>query len=156
MVTSPKRIAPESTGAWQPVPPSLQVRIVMRPMTKVLNPLIARHAGRPHFGMAARLRHTGRRSGRTYTTPVGARLVGEHVVIPLTFGNQSDWAKNVRAAGGCSITANGREYRATQPEFLDARQAAPLLAQAFNPVNRIFIRVLGIRQYLSMRITPDE
>ena len=44
--------------------PSWFVRVVMGPMTKVLNPAMRRLAGRPHFQMAALVRHTGRRSGR--------------------------------------------------------------------------------------------
>jgi hypothetical protein len=39
-------------GADAPVPPSLIVRIMLRPMTKVLNPLIRKLAGRRHFAMA--------------------------------------------------------------------------------------------------------
>jgi hypothetical protein len=71
-------------GTVEPVGPSLLVRIVLRPMTKVLNPLML--AGRPHFGMAAQIRHVGRRSGRPYITPASARLAGEVILIPLTFG----------------------------------------------------------------------
>jgi hypothetical protein len=37
--------------------PSLFVRVVMGPMTKVLNPAIRRLAGRPHVQMAALVRH---------------------------------------------------------------------------------------------------
>ena len=55
------------------VAPSLLVRVAMRPMTKVLNPLMARFAGRRHLQLAAQLRHTGRKSGRSYVTTVGAR-----------------------------------------------------------------------------------
>ena len=81
-----------------PVRPSLLVRIAMRPMTRVLNPLIRKFAGRRHFRMAAEIRHVGRKSGRAYVTPAGARVSGDVAVIPLTFGNQSDWSMNVRAA----------------------------------------------------------
>jgi hypothetical protein len=40
-------------------------------------------------------------------TSVGARLQAGIVLIPLTFGNRSDWARNVRAAGECSVRLNG-------------------------------------------------
>jgi hypothetical protein len=73
-------------------------------------------------------------------------------VIPLTFGNQSDWAKNVRVAGGCSLRVDGEEYTAVAPEFVDRRDAAPLLKSAFGPVERAGFRLLGIRQYLRLRI----
>jgi deazaflavin-dependent oxidoreductase (nitroreductase family) len=154
MSTNPQP-AQASFGTLAPVAPSVLVRVAMRPMTRVLNPLIARMAGRRHFPMAAQLRHTGRRSGRDYVTSVGARVSGDVAVIPLTFGNQSDWSKNVRAAGGCSIRVNGRDYRATEPQFLDRQAAGPLLAAAFSPVVRASFRLLGIRQYLRLHVVAD-
>jgi len=134
------------------VPPSRFVRIVMRPMTKPLNPLIGRAAGRRHFGMAAQIRHTGRRSGRSYMTPASARISGDVVVIPLTFGSQSDWSRNVRAAGGCSIRLNGRDYDATRPELLSVTDVQPLVRSMFSPVERAAFRMLGIRQVMRLRL----
>src|SRR5260370_37813927 len=110
MTTDAEHVSPDMTGALAPIAAALFVRIVMGPMTKVLNPLIGKLAGRRHFRMAAQIRHVGRRSGRPYVTPAGARLSGDTIVIPLTFGNRSDWSQNVRAAGGCSIRLNGRDY----------------------------------------------
>ncbi len=138
----------------RPVPPSPFVRIVMRPITRVLNPLMRKLAGRRHVRMAAEIRHVGRRSGRGYVTPAGARVSGDVAVIPLTFGNQSDWSKNVRAAGGCSIRVDGQEYAADAPEFLDRGAVGPLLAAAFSPVERAGFRLLGIKQYLRLHVVP--
>lgn len=154
MSTNSERAVAATPGALEPVAPSLLVRIVMRPMTKMLNPLIRKLAGRRHFRMAAQIQHVGRRSGRAYMTPAGARLSGDVVVIPLTFGNQSDWSRNVRAAGGCSIRLEGQDYDATQPEFLDRPEAEPLVRSAFSPVERASFRVLGIRQYLRLHVVP--
>ena len=137
------------------VAPSLLVRVAMRPMTKVLNPLMARFAGRRHLPLAAQLRHTGRKSGRSYVTTVGARVHGDVIVIPLTFGNQSDWSRNVAAAGGCMITVQGRDYQATQPEFLDRQQAEALARAAFSPLERASFRLLGIRQFMRLRAVPE-
>jgi deazaflavin-dependent oxidoreductase (nitroreductase family) len=133
------------------VRPSWLVAVVMSPLTKVLNPVMRKLAGRRHMRMAAEIRHVGRRSGRPYVTPAGARLTGDTFVIPLTFGNQSDWSRNVRAAGGCTIRLEGTEYRAVQPELADRDQAAPVVRAAFGPVERAMFRMLGIRQYLLLR-----
>jgi deazaflavin-dependent oxidoreductase (nitroreductase family) len=130
------------------VRPSRLVAVVMGPLTKVLNPVMRKLAGRRHVMMAAQIRHVGRRSGRAYVTPAGARLTGDTFVIPLTFGNTSDWSRNVRAAGGCEIRLDGTDYRAVQPEFADRDQAAPVVRAAFGPVERAMFRMLGIRQYL--------
>jgi len=140
-----------ATHAPAVVRPSRLVAVVMGPLTKVLNPLMRKLAGRRHVMMAAQIRHVGRRSGRPYVTPAGARLTGDTFVIPLTFGNTSDWSRNVRAAGGCEIRLDGTDYRAVQPELADRDQAAPLIRAAFGPVERTMFRMLGIRQYLLLR-----
>ncbi|HEY7881655.1 MAG TPA: hypothetical protein VID31_12450 [Streptosporangiaceae bacterium] len=145
-----------TTGAAEPVPPSLIVRIMLRPMTKVLNPLIRKLAGRRHFAMAAQIRHTGRRSGRSYVTPASARLSGDVVVIPLTFGNESDWSRNVRAAGGCSIRLNGQDYDTTQPELLRVTDVQPLVRSMFSPMERLSFRMLGIRQVMRLRVAAPR
>jgi len=146
------RAGPQGTADAGLVPPSRFVRIVMGPMTKPLNPLIVKAAGRRHFGMAAQIRHTGRRSGRSYTTPASARISGDVAVIPLTFGSQSDWSRNVRAAGGCSIRLNGRDYDLTQPELLSVADVQPLIRSMFSPVQRAAFRMLGIRQVMRLRL----
>jgi deazaflavin-dependent oxidoreductase (nitroreductase family) len=146
------RAGPQGTADAGLVPPSRFVRIVMGPMTRPLNPLIVKAAGRRHFGMAAQIRHTGRRSGRSYTTPASARISGDVAVIPLTFGSQSDWSRNVRAAGGCSIRLNGRDYDLTQPELLSVADVQPLIRSMFSPTQRAAFRMLGIRQVMRLRV----
>jgi deazaflavin-dependent oxidoreductase (nitroreductase family) len=130
------------------VKPSRFAAVVMGPLVKALNPAILKLAGRKHVRMAAQIRHVGRKSGRSYVTPAQVRMTGDTFIIPLTFGNVSDWCRNVRDAGGCTIRLNGTDYRAVQPEFADRRRAAPVLRAAFTPVDRAAFRVLGIRQYL--------
>jgi deazaflavin-dependent oxidoreductase (nitroreductase family) len=136
------------------VEPALIVKLLMRPLTKILNPLIIRLAGRRHFHMAAQIRHVGRRSGRPYVTPAGARLHGEVIMIPLTFGNQSDWSRNVAVAGGCSIRLDGRDYQASRPEFLGRNQARELIRPMFSPLERASFRLLGIRQFMLLHTVP--
>jgi len=133
-----------------PVAPAWFVRIVIRPMTKILNPLIIKFAGRRHFSMAAQIQHVGRRSGKVYMTPATAHMHGEVILIALTFGNQSDWARNVRAAGGSLVRMNGRTYHATNPQFLSREQAGPLLKATFSPIQRAGTRMLGVRQFLRL------
>jgi deazaflavin-dependent oxidoreductase (nitroreductase family) len=140
----------------KPVPPSRFVKIVMGPMTKVLNPPIVRLAGRPHFHMAAQLTHTGRRSGRTYVTPVGARRAGDTVLIPLTFGNQSDWSRNVLAAGRCFLRLEGIDYEASAPALVSPQEADPHVRAAFGRLERSSMRMLGIRQFLRLSVAPTR
>jgi deazaflavin-dependent oxidoreductase (nitroreductase family) len=156
MSTDSERAVAATSDALEPVGPSLVVKLVMRPMTKILNPVIRKLAGQRHFRMAAQIRHVGRRSGRPYTTPAGARLSGDVVVIPLTFGNQSDWSRNVRTAGGCSIRLESRDYTAERPEFLSWPEAEPLIRSAFGPLERASFRMLGVRQFMRLPVMPAE
>ena len=152
MSTDSERMAGGAPVTPEPVPPALVVRIVMRPMTRLLNPLIRKLAGRRHFRMAALVRHVGRRSGRSYLAPVTARRAGDVVLIALTFGNGSDWSRNVRAAGGCSIRLEGNDYEATQPELLSREEAKPYIRSAFGLMERAGVRMLGIRQFMRLHV----
>src|SRR5215469_2093480 len=126
--------------AYPPTPavtgPSRLVRSTFGPMTRMLNPAIVKLAGRRHVRFAAQIRHTGRRSGRQYVTPASARLAGDTFIIPLTFGSQSDWSRNVRAAGRCEIRLNGVDSQAVRPQLVDKQQALQVAGTAFGPVER--------------------
>ena len=53
----------------------------------------------PGFGVVV---HRGRRSGRLYQTPVNVFVIEDGYVLALTYGPDTDWVKNVLAAGGSS------------------------------------------------------
>jgi deazaflavin-dependent oxidoreductase (nitroreductase family) len=148
--------AEDQADPYVPVPPSPFAKRVMGPISKLLNSPMSRLAGRRQFGVVAEVRHVGRRSGRTYRTTVNASIHGDVAVIPLTFGNQSDWSRNVRAAGGCTVRMKGRTYDATHPELLDIKDAQQLLRAAFSPVLRVFFRTYGLRQVMCLRVTPAD
>jgi deazaflavin-dependent oxidoreductase (nitroreductase family) len=149
-----------STAAQQnsfvPVGPSLVVRLLLRPTSRLLNPLVGALAGRRFVPLIARVHHVGRRSGKRYVTPTGAHVTGDTIVIPLSFGNVSDWARNVRAAGGCVVALGGKTYHATHPRFVDAKDAKPIVRQSFGALNQFGFRLFGIRQYLFLRIIDQE
>ncbi len=52
--------------------------------------------------------HRGRRSGRLYQTPVNVFAAEDGYVLALTYGPDTDWVKNVLAAGGCELRTRGR------------------------------------------------
>ena len=142
--------APADHGAaLAPVAPAAIVRVLVRPLTKILNPLMVRLAGRRSFPMA-QIHHVGRRSGKADVTPTSAHVRGDVLLIGLTFGNQSDWSRNVRAAGGCTVRLRGHTYRATSPELVTWAADRALIASAFNPVLRAGFRLPGIRQFMRL------
>lgn len=100
-------------------------------------------AGREHSVTAA-LTHVGRRSGRTYQTPVGAFAYGDGFVVSLSYGSQTDWCRNVMAAGGCTLTWRGQTYQLERPEIISGSQVFAAL-----PVwSRILLRGGGIHDFL--------
>ncbi|MDO3638445.1 nitroreductase/quinone reductase family protein [Mycolicibacterium arseniciresistens] len=109
----------------------------------VVNPFFRRFAGRKG-AYAASIRHTGRKSGRQFSTPVGADRVQGGFVIPLAYGTRVDWLRNVLAAGRATLVLDGDTHDVTAPEVIDAATALPMLP----PRRRRTFERLGIAQYL--------
>jgi deazaflavin-dependent oxidoreductase (nitroreductase family) len=107
-----------------------RVRDKIRVLNKrLLNPAMMKLAGRRHW-YAAVIRHRGRRSGREYATPVVAVPVcGDAFIIPLPYGEDVDWLKNVMAAGRVTVEAKGETYDVLEPEVIGATEAFPLLEE---------------------------
>jgi deazaflavin-dependent oxidoreductase (nitroreductase family) len=74
--------------------------------------------------------HQGRHSGRKYRTPVLATYVGNIVIIPLSYGENVDWLRNILANGGCEIVRRNIRMRATDPLVLGAQMAFSLLPES--------------------------
>lgn len=120
---------------------------IVRPMTRVLNPLIIRFAGGWWFPMFSVLRHRGRRSGQVYATPISAMPRGDFFWLGLTFGEDAAWARNIVAAGECDLRYRGTDYHLTQPAVLDASAVRSQLP----PVMGFGLKMLGVPKVLRMR-----
>jgi deazaflavin-dependent oxidoreductase (nitroreductase family) len=90
---------------------------LLRPLMRVINPRVVRAIERRQssFGL---VHHIGRRSGITYRTPVDVAGSSVGVLISLPYGPETNWCRNVLAAGECTITVDGEELALTQPEVL--------------------------------------
>jgi len=133
----------------QPGEVSRRVDVVIRPLTRVFNPLIMRVAGGKYFPMFSVLRHRGHRSGRQFTTPVSAFPRGGYFWLGLAFGTSSGWARNVLAAGQCELRYRGVDYHLVEPEVLEIADVRAQLPW----IERAFPRVVGAHQTLRMRTT---
>ena len=78
--------------------------------------------------------HVGRKSGKSYRSPVVAIPSTRGFVIPLTYGRDVDWARNVVAARGFELERMGRRVRLTKPRIVDFEKAAPHLPALVRPV----------------------
>src|SRR5215203_3629073 len=64
----------------------------------------------PGFGV---ITHVGRKSGRSYSTPVNVFRRGDSYIVALTYGTEADWLRNVLASGGCTLKTRGRTVQLT-------------------------------------------
>jgi deazaflavin-dependent oxidoreductase (nitroreductase family) len=118
---------------------------VRRFTTGLFNPISRRFAGRlPWFAI---LVYVGRKSGKTYRTPINVFRHGDEYTFALTYGKDVQWVKNVLAAGGCEIVTRGRTVRLTDPRmfFDESRHLMPL------PV-RLVLRLINVTDFLTMRV----
>jgi hypothetical protein len=134
--------------------PSMLVRLTIKPMSKVLNPLVKKVAGRRHLAWAAQIHHEGRRSGRAYVTTAGARVHDGVIWIPLTFGTGSDWCRNVLAARECGVRWKAADYTGANPVVLETRAAMASAKKAFRLPERGFMRVFGIKHFVRLDVRP--
>ena len=107
---------------------------------RVLGPL-ARHL--PYFAVVS---HVGRRSGRTYRTPVNLFRRGDGYVIALMYGADSQWVRNVLAAGGADVETRGRHVRLVAPEVVHDPTRSPVP----KPV-RVPLRLVNVDEFMLLR-----
>jgi deazaflavin-dependent oxidoreductase (nitroreductase family) len=90
--------------------------------------------------------HVGRRSGRTYRTPVNLFRRGDGYVIALTYGADSQWVRNVLAAGGTDVETRARRLQLVDPEVVrdPARSLVP------KPV-RVALRLANVDEFMLLK-----
>jgi deazaflavin-dependent oxidoreductase (nitroreductase family) len=126
---------------------SRPIRAIARPLGPIARPI----AGKRWFPFYAVLHHTGRTSGKAYSTPVVALRTPDGFIVPLPFGDATQWARNVFAAGGGSLTFAGHDYRMVEPRVVDREDA-----RAYLPAFVRFLAArLGLRQFVLVRQVGD-
>jgi len=119
----------------------------IRAIAKPFGPIANRMAGTRVFPLWGIVRHTGRTSGKRYATPVVVRPTPDGFLIPLPFGDATQWAKNLFAAEGGWIRFAGREFPIDEPRIIDLQTAS---AQLPLPI-RFASRRLGLRHWVTVR-----
>jgi deazaflavin-dependent oxidoreductase (nitroreductase family) len=123
---------------------------ILRLFTRVMRPLALRSAGQEGSNTAV-VRHVGRRSGRTYETPVVAVQHDDSFLIALPYGQRTDWLKNVLDNGSASIVTKGHTYDVDQPEVIPMAQATGY----FGPREQRMHRQFHLDSALQVRQRPD-
>ncbi|MCD2195290.1 nitroreductase/quinone reductase family protein [Actinomycetospora endophytica] len=102
-----------------------------------------RRLARTGYGPFSLVRHTGRRSGRVYETPVMLATVPDGFVAELTYGPTVDWYRNIVAAGGCEVVHQGREHTIDRIEDCDTARGL----RAYGCPRALVLRLLGRREF---------
>jgi len=119
---------------------------VNRRVTNHFTAPFARHL--PGFGVIV---HRGRKSHRVYRTPVNVFAAPDGYTVALTYGTESQWLKNVIAAGGCDVETRGRvEHLNAGHLFHDeSRASIPWLP-------RKVLGLLKVSDFLSLTRRPPD
>lgn len=88
---------------------------------RVFNPREIRKGERPV------LVHAGRRSGKTFRTPLEALEIDGGYLFVMMYGPESDWVKNTLSAGSASLETNGTLVDLTAPHVVPIDMAFQLL-----------------------------
>jgi deazaflavin-dependent oxidoreductase (nitroreductase family) len=127
------------------------LRVVRRFNRDVTNPIVLRSAGTPGAS-ASVIRHVGRRSGRSYTTPVGPFAVGDDFVIALPYGPGADWVRNVLTNGSATLVHEGRTVTVHDPEVV----STALVVADLPPSEQRTLRLFAVDQFLRVRPAPHD
>lgn len=114
----------------------------------VYNPVVRLFGGHRLYAV---VNHMGRKSGRVYATPVMAYETENGFLIPLPYGSDTDWCKNVQAANGCTLRKGGVLYSTYDPQVIDAEAALDVLPAA----RRAALRTLHIGKFLRLTQAKD-
>ena len=120
---------PQVVGQWN--------KVGLNRLTKRIAPWM------PGFGVVV---HRGRRSGNMYQTPVNVFATDDGYVLALTYGPDTDWVKNVLAAGGCELRTRGRVIAMTAPRLFHDETR-----RGIRPLERQVLRVIGVADFLSLK-----
>lgn len=99
--------------------PRWVAQVNLRVTNHILGPLARRLPG---MGVVV---HVGRKTHRSYRTPVMVFRRDNRVIIALTYGHDSQWVQNVLAEKSCELETEDRKLRLIEPQVVrDERRLA--------------------------------
>ena len=94
------------------------------------------------------LTHVGRSSGKIRRTPLDAHPVENGFIFILMYGSESDWVKNVLAAGSARLESGGETFDLVSPRLVTEEAAWQQLSPGTKPPAGF----LKVGEYLQMDI----
>ncbi len=119
--------------------------MVRRLNRSLTNPRVMRTAGTDATRTSV-IHHIGRKSGRTYETPVDTIAATTGFLIALPYGSRADWVRNVLAAGSATVTTRGERVDVDRPTIVaTADVAGQIPAKTLRT-----LRLFGVSQCLHL------
>lgn len=143
LVTGALAAAAAGVVAWRRNP-----RIGTRFTNEVLNPLLVDRGisgtGRSELGT---LEHVGRRTGTRHLTPIHPVPTEDGFRIAVPLGPESEWARNVLAAGHCRMQLHDTVHELDEPVLLAAGELPEIAAPAAWILDRLGFQYLLLRRF---------
>lgn len=79
------------------------------------------------------VKHIGRTSGKVYETPLDAYPTRTGFVLVARYGPESDWVKNILAAGTAILRVGDENHSLDSPRLVSQEEALEALAAAEPP-----------------------
>lgn len=112
--------------------------ILKNTLNRITTPLA--RAGRGPFSL---VRHVGRKSGKTYETPLILAPVEGGFVAELTYGDHVDWYRNIVAAGECDVVVMGKTHHIDRIETMSAEAGRRAFGHPFDWI----LKALGRHEF---------
>lgn len=112
--------------------------VLKNTLNRVTAPLARK--GRGPFSL---VRHVGRKSGKTFETPLILAATDGGFVAELTYGDQVNWYRNIVAAGSCDVVVKGRLHHIDRIETMSTADGL----RAFGPPFDTILRLMGRHEF---------
>ena len=99
-----------------------------------------------HLSLFGLLKHTGRKSGKQYCTPVRLLRDGESFIIPLIYGESSSWYKNLTSLNTIELVWQGKTYHVGNPQLLELSQGN----KKFPWISRVLFKRDGLEKFVKV------
>jgi deazaflavin-dependent oxidoreductase (nitroreductase family) len=118
---------------------------VRRLNRSVTNPRMMRTAGTAETQTSV-IAHIGRKSGRSYETPIDIIETSTGLLVALPYGTRADWVRNVLDAGSATVVTHGERVDVKSPNIVAISDVAGSIPRGTMRMLRLF----GVSQCLHL------
>ena len=102
---------------------------------RFVNPVVEPLAG--YLPLWSAVDHVGRRSGTEYRTPVTTFATSDGIAVLLPYGADTDWVRNLLAAGTGKVVVDGRSLLVENPRVVRLHEALAVVRGPWRHLLRV-------------------